>query len=126
MPMNAPASSATAAASSAGGAKALRFAVRVVVFLAVAWCVGTLLHKATARADTDPSPAGFGRGALHGAMMPLALPGLALGKDVSIYAERNTGRTYKLGYTVGVNACGLIFFGVFFWRVRRWRRTGGN
>ena len=121
--MNAPVPSATASVLPAAGSKALRFAARVIVFLAVAWCLGTLLNKATTSANADPSPAGFGRGALHGAMMPLALPGLALGKDISIYAERNTGRTYKLGYTVGVNACGLIFFGIFFWRLRRWRRA---
>lgn len=117
--MSATAPSASAPAT--GGARALRIAVRLVIFLAAAWCVGALLNRATASANANPAPAGFGRGVLHGAMMPLALPGLALGKDVSIYAERNTGRTYKLGYTAGVNACGLIFFGVLFWRVRRWR-----
>ena len=54
-------------------AKLLRLAARVLVFLAVAWCLGGLLNKATAHTNADPSPAGFGRGALHGAMMPLAL-----------------------------------------------------
>jgi hypothetical protein len=59
--------------------------------------------------------------------MPLALPNLLVGHDVAIYAADNTGRTYKLGYTLGVNLCGLLFFGLFFWRVRRWRRgaSGG-
>ncbi len=94
------------------------------MFLAVAWCLGGLLNKATAHTNADPSPAGFGRGALHGAMMPLALPGLLMGRDISIYAASNAGRAYKLGYTVGVNACGLLFFGVFFWRLARWRRAG--
>jgi len=55
--------------------------------------------------------------------MPLALPNLAVGNDVIIYSENNTGRTYKLGYTVGVNGCGLLFFGIFFWRMSRWRRA---
>jgi len=54
--------------------------------------------------------------------MPCALPNLLVGNDVAIYAENNTGRTYKLGYTVGVNGCGAIFFGIFFWRVNRWRK----
>jgi hypothetical protein len=27
-----------------------------------------------------------------------------------------------LGYTCGVNACGAIFFGWFFWRVSKWRK----
>jgi hypothetical protein len=47
------------------------------------------------------------------------MPNLFVGNDVAIYATNNTGRTYKMGYTLGVNACGLIFFGFFFWRVRR-------
>jgi len=58
---------------------------------------------------------------MHGALMPLAMPNLLLGNDVAIYAMNNTGRTYKLGYALGVNLCGLIFFGFFFWRVRKWR-----
>lgn len=66
-------------------------------------------------------PAGFSRGIVHGALMPAALPRLLIGQDVSIYAPENTGRTYKLGYTVGVNGCGAIFFGINFWRLNRWR-----
>ena len=62
---------------------------------------------------------------LHGALMPLALPNLLVGRDVPIYAEHNTGRTYKLGYTAGVNGCGLLFFGFFFRRLARWRRRAG-
>jgi hypothetical protein len=68
------------------------------------------------------APAGFVRGMLQGALMPGALPNLVVGNDVTIYAPNNTGRTYKLGYTCGVNACGAIFFGWFFWRVSRWRK----
>ena len=56
---------------------------------------------------------------LQGALMPMAMPSLLVGRDVTIYAENNTGRTYKLGYTAGVNACGAIFFGYAFWRWRR-------
>jgi hypothetical protein len=59
---------------------------------------------------------------LHGALMPLALPNLLLGRDPTIYASHNTGRLYKLGYTAGVNGCGLVFFGFFFWRLNRLRR----
>ena len=59
---------------------------------------------------------GFRVGILHGALMPVALPSLLLGKDVPIYAERNQGRIYKLGYIAGINACGFIFFGMAFWR----------
>jgi len=64
-------------------------------------------------------PAGFTYGMLHGAIMPMALPALAAGQDVIIYAEENTGRTYKLGYTIGINLCGLVVFGTAFWTPRR-------
>ena len=50
------------------------------------------------------------------------LANLLVGNDVIIYAQSNTGLTYKLGYTFGVNACGAIFFGFFFWRLNRWRK----
>ena len=61
---------------------------------------------------------GMGRGALHGALMPMALPALVMGRDVRIFAEPNSGRPYKIGYIVGINACGLFFFGSAFWRPR--------
>jgi len=61
----------------------------------------------------NPAPRVFGRGVLHGALMPGALPNLLVGKDVTIYAPNNTGRTYKLGYTVGVNGCGRDILRVF-------------
>ena len=70
---------------------------------------------------TRPEPAGFGRGMLHGAAMPLAWPGLLFGQDAAIYAANNTGRTYKLGYTSGVNLCGALFFGVAYRRLARLR-----
>lgn len=59
---------------------------------------------------------GFPWGMAHGACMPMALPALAMGHDVSIYAAENTGRGYKLGYIAGINLCGLVFFGGAFWR----------
>lgn len=55
--------------------------------------------------------------------MPMAMPNLLVGLDASIYAPNNTGRGYKLGYTAGVNACGLIFFSYFSWRLRSARRA---
>lgn len=61
-------------------------------------------------------PVGFGWGILHGALMPLSLPSLVIGKDVEIFAAANSGRPYKIGYICGVNVCGLIFFGSAFWR----------
>ena len=69
--------------------------------------------------------AGFGRGMAHGALMPMALPSLLMGQDVEIYAARNSGRAYKLGYIIGINLCGLVFFGSAFWRPAR-RAGAGN
>jgi hypothetical protein len=68
------------------------------------------------------TPAGFSHGLQHGALMPCALPLLLLGRDVIIYAPHNPGRSYNLGYTMGVNACGLVFFGFLFSRLARWRK----
>jgi hypothetical protein len=53
---------------------------------------------------------------LHGALMPMSMPSLVMGRELEIYAANNSGRLYKLGYTVGINVCGLFFFGSLFWR----------
>lgn len=95
---------------------------RITTFLIVAICVGFLMRHMSGTIARSTEPAGFLRGTLQGALMPCALPNLLLGNDVIIYAPNNTGRTYKLGYTFGVNACGAIFFGFFFWRVSRWKK----
>lgn len=95
---------------------------RIATFLIAAACVGLLMRHMSVSVAKSTEPAGFLRGTLQGALMPCALPNLLVGNDVIIYAPNNTGRTYKLGYTFGVNACGAIFFGLFFWRVSRWRR----
>jgi len=62
---------------------------------------------------------GFSLGMAHGALMPIALPSLLMGKDVPIYTSTKAGRTYKLGYIAGINLCGLLFFGVAFWQPKR-------
>jgi hypothetical protein len=64
-------------------------------------------------------PVGFNYGVLHGALMPIALPTLVMGKDVAIFANNNSGRGYKIGYICGINLCGLIFFGLAFYRPKR-------
>jgi len=64
------------------------------------------------------SALGFRYGVVHGGLMPMALPSLLMGQDVEIFASNNSGRGYKLGYIVGINLCGLIFFGSAFWRPR--------
>jgi hypothetical protein len=100
-----------------------RILTRVLLALLAAFLIGSVLKHAVGMTDKGAGPAGFTRGVLHGALMPLALPNLLMGIDVTIYAPNNTGRAYKLGYTVGVNGCGLAFFGFFFWRVNRWRKS---
>jgi len=95
---------------------------RLVIILVVATIMIGVVNRSSRRLDLSSAPAGFGRGLLHGALMPLALPNLVIGQDVTIYAPSNTGRLYKLGYTVGVNGCGALFFGMFFWRISRWRK----
>jgi hypothetical protein len=110
----------------AAPARFIRLLARVVCLFIVAAAIAWALNRTAAGLNRDQTPAGLGRGMLQGAMMPLALPNLAMGKDVVIYSPNNTGRTYKLGYTLGVNVCGLIFFGIFFWRVNRWRKAALN
>lgn len=92
---------------------------RIVMLVLLAFAIGWTLNRIELAFEKQNKRAGFARGVLQGALMPMALPNLLVGQDVAIYAANNTGRSYKLGYTMGVNACGLIFFGIFFWRLRR-------
>lgn len=95
---------------------------RLLVSLVVAFFIAAALHWTLRKLERhDDQPSGFGQGMVHGALMPLALPNLLVGDDVVIYAPNNTGRSYKIGYIAGVNACGLLFFGYTFWRGRRLR-----
>jgi cyanate permease len=95
---------------------------RILTVLVAAALVGITMRHLSAVLERNPQPAGFLRGMLQGALMPCALPNLLVGNDVTIYAPHNTGLTYKLGYTFGVNACGAVFFGLCFWRLNRWRK----
>lgn len=103
--------------------KAVHWLRRIVSFVAVALVVGWGETKIGEAVCNRAEPAGFFIGAVDGALMPLSLPVLLLGKDVPIYAEKNVGRLYKLGYVLGVTLCGAIFFGVFFKRVGNLRRN---
>jgi hypothetical protein len=95
---------------------------RAVTVLLVAFVLSYGMRRTSTALERNPNPAGFGRGMLQGALMPCALPNLLIGNDVSIYNQNNTGVSYKLGYTCGVNGCGAIFFGLFFLRLNRWRK----
>ena len=89
---------------------------KAAVFIAVAVIFGWVYAWVSPRIFPKDVRAGFGYGMAHGALMPMALPSLVMGKDVDIFAGNNSGRGYKLGYIVGINVCGLVFFGSVFWR----------
>jgi hypothetical protein len=95
---------------------------RLASIILLAFVIGWTLNRVAVALDRSGHPAGFVRGLVQGALMPAAMPNLLIGHDVAIYAEkRNNGVFYKLGYTMGVNICGAIFFGIFYWRLKRWR-----
>ena len=97
----------------------IRFLLRKAVVLALVTLVfGWLYGWAAPWAYSGKPPAGFGYGLLHGAMMPLSLPSLVIGRDVPIYDTNNSGRIYKIGFICGVDICGLIFIGPLFLRPR--------
>jgi hypothetical protein len=99
-----------------------RLALRLAVFLLAAILIGGVLNRVAGSLDHGSHPAGFARGVLQGALMPMSMPNLLVGRDITIYSANNTGVSYKLGYTTGVNACGAVFFGVVFWRLLRLRK----
>ena len=104
------------------GSRWLKVALRIAVFFLMAALIGAVLNRVSSSLERSAHPAGFTRGVVQGALMPMSLPNLLVGRDVTIYSQNNTGVTYKLGYTTGVNACGALFFGVVFWRVNRLRK----
>jgi hypothetical protein len=99
---------------------------RLLTLVVLGFAIGWTLNRAAIHFAGRPEPAGFWQGIVQGALMPIAMPNLIIGNDVAIYAANNNGRMYKLGYTAGVNGCGLIFFGFFFWRIRRMRLRSRN
>ncbi len=92
---------------------------KIAVFATTILLLSWLYAWTSPHAYPKDRPLDFGHGALHGALMPMALPSLALGQDVEIFAANNTGRPYKLGYIVGINLCGLLVFGAAFWKPKK-------
>jgi hypothetical protein len=99
-----------------------RLVVKVATLVVLGLLFGYAYDWAAPRFYGPERVPGFGMGMLHGALMPIALPSLLMGKDVPIYAASNTGRIYKIGYIAGINLCGLTFFGVAFWQPRKSRK----
>jgi hypothetical protein len=95
--------------------------VKAAILILLGLLLGAAYDWAAPRMYGPDRVPGFRLGVLHGALMPVALPSLLLGRDVPIYALSNTGRTYKLGYIAGINLCGLVFFGLAFRRPQRQR-----
>jgi hypothetical protein len=109
-----------AAAPARGRPSRLRgWAVKVGRLLLVGVLFGWAYAWAAPKAYRADAVPGFWMGCAHGGLMPIALPALLMGRDVPIYAERNTGRPYKLGYIAGINLCGFVFFGLLFLNPRR-------
>ncbi len=93
-------------------------AVKIAVLVLLGLVFGFGQGWASTRLYGRDRVAGFHMGVLHGALMPAALPGLLMGKDLPIYAPNNEGRPYNIGFIFGINACGTLFFGVGFWPMR--------
>jgi hypothetical protein len=95
-------------------------AVKIVILVLLGALLGMCQGwAATTRLYSPTRIAGFHTGVMEGALMPAAMPSLLMGKDLPIYAPNNIGRGYKIGYLLGINMCGTVFFGIAFWRPRK-------
>ena len=104
--------------------KAKELTIKIVALTLLGVALGCAQGWASSRYYKPDHVAGFNLGVMHGILMPAALPGLLLGNNLPIYAPNNSGRTYNIGFAVGVNCCGTLFFGISFWRPRRRRKHG--
>ncbi len=101
--------------------KAKVIAIKIIALTLFTVALGFAQGWASTRTYKPEPVAGFHLGLLHGMLMPAALPGLVMGHDLPIYAPNNSGRSYNIGYILGINTCGTIFFGIGFWQPRRRR-----
>ncbi len=92
---------------------------KILTFIVLAVVFGWIFAKVSPHMFPRDKQPGFAYGLMHGGLMPMALPSLAMGQDVEIFASNNSGRGYKIGYICGINLCGLIFFGSAFWSPRK-------
>ena len=93
--------------------------IKIIALTVFGLALGFAQAWASSRYYEPKHVAGFHMGLLHGMLMPAALPGLLMGNDLPIYAPNNSGRPYNIGYILGINFCGTVFFGVGFWQPRR-------
>jgi hypothetical protein len=97
---------------------------KIIVLTVFSLVLGFWHSWASTRFYKPEYVAGFHTGLMEGAIMPAALPGLLMGKDLPIYAANNLGRPYKIGFILGLNTCGTLYFGIAFWHPRRKRQAG--
>jgi hypothetical protein len=115
--MTAPAPAQTATRAQHSLAKEVT--VKIVILVSLGLLLGFGHGWASSRFYRPECVAGFHTGVIQGMLMPAALPALLLGKDLPIYAPHNSGRGYNIGFLLGVNTCGVVFFGIAFWRPRK-------
>jgi hypothetical protein len=96
-----------------------RLATKILTLVLLGLLLGIGYDWAVPRLYKPGAVAGFRIGMVHGALMPVALPALLVGRDVPIFLNANPGRIYKLGYIAGINLCGLVFFGLAFRRPQK-------
>jgi hypothetical protein len=99
--------------------KAKEITAKIIILVVLGAMLGFAQAWASSRSYKPNHVAGFQLGVLHGILMPAALPGLLMGNDFPIYAPNNSGRLYNIGYLLGVNTCGTLFFGITFRQPRR-------
>jgi hypothetical protein len=90
-------------------------AIKITALTLFSVALGFGYDRAAPRTYGPERVAGFFTGMMHGALMPAALPTLVFGKDLPIYAQNNVGRGYNIGFILGLNTCGTLFFGLAFW-----------
>lgn len=99
--------------------KVRHLALKIVALTVFSVALGFAHAWAIPRTYRLDRTAGFGIGMLHGAVMPAALPTLVAVKEVPIYAPNNVGRGYNIGFILGLNTCGTLFFGIAFWQPKK-------
>ena len=100
-----------------------RVAIQIIRLVLVGVLLGWLYAWASPVVYPRQTVPGFWLGSVHGALMPMALPSLLMGKDVPIYAQNNRGIIYKIGYIAGIHTCGFVVFGLSFWKPGRRRSS---
>jgi len=100
--------------ASSGSRRLRKWGIKLIWLALAGVSLGFCYKEAVPRLYRPETRAGIWLGAVHGFLMPAALPSLLEGEDVPIFAANNTGRNYKLGYIAGINLCGVIFFGIAF------------